>query len=66
MPDYGMIRQDECEKQLAERQPTIRERLTRQKGILEKQLTNINNALEALDKNPEFETVHNLLSKAGF
>jgi len=46
------------------RQPTARERLLERKKVMEEGLTIINDALKALDENPEFERVHNLISKA--
>jgi hypothetical protein len=46
-----------------ERHVTSRERLWQKRSRLTEQLGEIDAALEALDANPEFERVHNLLSK---
>jgi hypothetical protein len=56
----------ECleQAQKSNRIPTTRERLTERKLMLEKHLVDLNAALEALDKFPEFEQIHNLLTKA--
>jgi vacuolar-type H+-ATPase subunit E/Vma4 len=48
---------------MEQRRPTSRERLLEQRKILSQHLQNIDEALEALDKNPDFELVHNLLTK---
>lgn len=45
---------------------TLRERLEEQKRQAEDHLANLNSALEFMDKNPQFETFHNTISKAGF
>ena len=46
------------------RQPTTRERLEQTRKVLTEKLSDINDALAALDSNPEFERVHNLIQKA--
>jgi hypothetical protein len=46
------------------RVPTTREKLLDRKAVMERHLADINAALDALDKFPEFENIHNLLSKA--
>jgi hypothetical protein len=53
---------EQAEKAL--RVPTTRERLTERKLMLEKHLVDLNAALDALDKFPEFEQIHDLLTKA--
>ena len=52
-------------QQKESRIPTTRERLQLAKKELTKRLNDVNAALEALDKFPEFENIHNLLTKAG-
>lgn len=47
-------------------QLSIRERLEERKKSFEGQLRNVNEALEALNKNPEFEKFHDAVIKAGF
>jgi len=47
------------------RQPTIKEELIRKKGRYEAQLSDINEAIAALDNNPAVETVLNLIAKTG-
>ena len=48
---------------LAPRTPTTRERLVEQRKALEQRLQDINDALKALDNFPDFEKIHNLLTK---
>lgn len=57
--------QVECtpKQAMSYRKPTTRERLLEQRKELERILGDVNAAIEALDKNPEFEEVHNLLTK---
>ncbi len=45
---------------------TLRERLLERQKQAQEHLNDINEALEFLDKNPGFETFHNLIGKAGF
>jgi len=45
---------------------TLRERLVERKRIVEEHLSNATQALEFLDKNPAFESFHNLIGKTGF
>ena len=47
-------------------QPTLRERLTSQHDRLTKQLADIGAAIDALDKNPNFEEVLNVIGKAQY
>lgn len=42
--------------------PNVREQLLGIKAALEVRIKEINEAVEALDKNPEFEKLHNLLN----
>ena len=53
--DYG--------EDIATRRMNTREHLEARKEQLEEQLKNINNAIEALDQNPNVEKVLDLLSK---
>lgn len=45
---------------------TLRERLTERKRSAEEHLSDVTQALEFLDKNPSFESFHNLIGKTGF
>ena len=45
---------------------TLRERLLERKRTAEEHLADVNQALEFLDKNPNFESFHNLIGKTGF
>lgn len=47
-------------------QPTISERLKDEKRRLETRLTEVNKALEALQKNPEIAEVINIISKVRY
>lgn len=47
-------------------QPTLRERLTSQQQSLTKKLADIEAAIEALDKNPNFEEVLDVIGKAQY
>lgn len=46
--------------------PTLRERLIERQKEAQERLNDITQALEFLDKNPGFETFHNLIGKTGF
>lgn len=46
------------------RQATMRERLVRNKEVLEAQLADVNKALELLDQNPTFEELQDVVSRA--
>jgi dienelactone hydrolase len=46
--------------------PTLRERLTAQQGRLTQQLADVTAAIEALDKNPNFEQVLDVIGKAQY
>lgn len=46
--------------------PTVRERLENQKRNLEAELATINEAIAALDQNPEVERVLTILGRAHF
>lgn len=48
------------------RNPTITERLKTKKEILEANLAEVNEALEALEKNPEVSRVIDLISKVNY
>lgn len=63
-PEEAM--QGKIEKALAyeDSEPTVRKKLLASKSVLENKLAKINEAIAALDKHPEFEEVHNVLSKA--
>lgn len=43
--------------------PTLRERLIAQKADLTQRLANVDNAIEALDQNPNFEQVLDVIGK---
>lgn len=45
---------------------TLRERLVERKRSAEEHLKDVTQALEFLDNNPNFESFHNLIGKAGF
>lgn len=45
---------------------TLRERLIERKRSAEEHLADVTQALEFLDKNPAFESFHNLIGKTGF
>lgn len=45
---------------------TIRERITSRKESLERQLANVNAALAAMDASPDFEKIHDAITKAGY
>ena len=47
-------------------QPTVTERLEHQKAYLEDQLKMVNDALDALKRNPGVEEVMNLVQKASY
>lgn len=48
------------------RRQTLRERLEEQQRQAMEHLANINQAIEFMDKNPDFEQFHNIIGKAGF
>lgn len=48
------------------RNMSLRERLEGQKRRLEMQLKNVNEALECLDKNADFEKFHDAVTRAGY
>jgi hypothetical protein len=56
---YGLCEQAERSLRI----PTQRERILERKAVLEKHLIDLNAALELLDKFPEFESIHNALTK---
>lgn len=60
----GLSRETLPEVAYDAQEPTVRQKLVATKAILENKLAKINEAIEALDKSPEFEKVHNVLSKA--
>ena len=45
---------------------TLRQRLEERKKAAEEHLADINQALKFIDDNPNFESFHNLIGKAGF
>jgi hypothetical protein len=45
---------------------TLRERLLERQKRAQENLNDITQALEFLDKNPQFEAFHNLIGKTGF
>ena len=47
-------------------QPTLRERLTAQQARLSKQIEDVEAAIAALDKNPNFEEVLDVIGKAQY
>lgn len=47
-------------------QPSTRDMLLQRKEHLERQLADIEAAISALDRNPEFEELHNLLSRISY
>jgi len=53
-----------CDSPSAYRQPTAREQLLQQREVLEKQLGVVNDALGALDKNPELEEFLTIVGRA--
>jgi hypothetical protein len=54
------------DKAYAEQSQTLRQRLEERKKAAEEHLADVTQALEFLDKNPNFESFHNLIGKAGF
>jgi dienelactone hydrolase len=46
--------------------PTLRERLLAQKADLTQRLADVDSAIEALDKNPNFEEVLNVIGKVNY
>lgn len=48
------------------RRMTLRERLLENQKGLQEALLNVTSAIEFLDKNPDFESFHNIIGKAGF
>jgi hypothetical protein len=46
--------------------PTLRERLIAQKADLSQRLDNVENAIQALDANPNFEQVLNVIGKVNY
>lgn len=46
--------------------PTLRERLIAQKADLTQRLANVTNAIEALDANPNFEQVLDVIGKVNY
>ena len=46
--------------------PTLRERLLTQKADLTQRLANVDNALTALDSNPNFEQVLDVIGKVSY
>lgn len=64
--DYPIAQVEKASAGLSVRRQTLRERLIEQKTVLEAQLSNLNEALEFMDKNPSFENFHNVVNKAGF
>ena len=65
--DYGLnsayMEQAKQTAALEMRRPTTRERLEMAREGLTKSLADVNEAIAALDSNPEFERIHNLLSR---
>ena len=51
---------------ISTRRQTLRERLLENQRSLQDALNNVTQAIEFLDKNPEFENFHNIIGKAGF
>lgn len=47
----------------AARRPTLRERLMMNKANLTQQLADVDKAIDALDKSPDFESTLNVLNK---
>ena len=64
MYNYEAGLQAAPQTELCPRNVTSRERLVQMKNQLEGKLSEINEAIAALDSNPEFEKVHNLLARA--
>ena len=63
---YGMNQIGECAPKaglVPYKKPTTRERLLEQRTALKERLSKVDQTLEALDKFPEFEKIHNLLSE---
>ena len=63
---YGMNQPKECSAAgglVPYKKPTTRERLLEQRTALKERLSKVDQTLEALDKFPEFENIHNLLSE---
>jgi hypothetical protein len=58
-----------CETGLAQAQiypPTLRERLIQQKAALAARLTDVDAAIKALDANPNFESVLDVIGKVNY
>lgn len=57
--------QPKCESN-APYNPTLRERLISQKADLTQRLANVDNAIQALDSNPNFEQVLDVIGKVNY
>ena len=64
--DYGIKEYAQTGQVCVPTRQTLRERLTERKRTAEEHLADVTQALEFLDKNPNFEAFHNLIGKAGF
>lgn len=59
-PESGMCLSEDAKM---DRQPSAREQLTRKKQNMEKQLEDVNAAIQALDDHPEVEKVLTLVGR---
>ena len=62
----AMLKQAELGCATANPYPTLRESLISQKADLTQRLANVDSAIEALDKNPNFEEVLDVIGKANY
>ena len=65
MYDRGLVGTQNAELSVPQRQ-TLRQRLEERKKAAEEHLADVNQALKFIDDNPNFESFHNLIGKAGF
>ena len=65
MYDRGLVGTQVAELSVPQRQ-TLRQRLEERKKAAEEHLADVNQALKFIDDNPNFESFHNLIGKAGF
>ena len=65
MYDRGLVGTQTAELSVPQRQ-TLRQRLEERKKAAEEHLADVNQALKFIDDNPNFESFHNLIGKAGF
>lgn len=64
--DIGRIGGGECASPMQMRQPSLTENLKNRKVGLENQLSEINAAIEALEKNPELQSLLDLIAKVRY